>query len=299
MKRPVLLALIAAIIVVPAAAALLIHALTSGSSASPAASGPPPGAYDGSEPPAGLRLPAFSLRDYRGDVVRKSALLGKVVLVTFLDTDCKTKCPVFASYIGVALRLLSRSERRQVVALALTVNPARDTPTSVRAFLRRRHALGIDFLLGTTKQMRPIWKAFHVVSAAETGNADVHSSDARIYDRSGVWVSTLHLPVDLTPANLAHDIRTALAQPVSAQAAVTTAALRQRFALFSRQHSNKCSLRPESLDSIAVHGRLQGSCCTPMNFQHYVRQLHGLRVYAHVPESQPTPTTYRSASHGA
>src|SRR6266567_819213 len=218
MKRPVLLALIAAIIVVPAVAGVLIHALTSGSSASPVASGPSPGAYRASEPPAGIRLPAFALRDYRGDVVRTSALRGKVVLVTFLDTDCKTKCPVFASDIGAALRLLSGSERREVIALALTVNPARDTPVSARAFLRRRHALGIDFLLGTAKQMRPIWKAFHVVSAAETGNADVHSSDARVYDRSGVWVSTLHLPVDLTPANLAHDMRTALAQAVSAQA---------------------------------------------------------------------------------
>jgi len=87
MKRPVLLALIAAIIVVPAVAGVLIHALTSGSSASPVASGPSPGAYRGSEPPAGIRLPAFALRDYRGDVVRTSALRGKVVLVTFLDTD--------------------------------------------------------------------------------------------------------------------------------------------------------------------------------------------------------------------
>jgi cytochrome oxidase Cu insertion factor (SCO1/SenC/PrrC family) len=283
MRRPVLLALIAAIVVVPAAAALLIHALTSGSSATPAASGPPPRAYRGSEPPAALRVPAFTLRDFRGDVVDTSALRGKVVLVTFLDTDCKTKCPIFASDIGAALRLLSASERRQVAALALTVNPARDTPASARAFLRRRHALGLDFLLGTIKQLRPIWRAFHIVAAAEAGNADVHSSDARVYDRNGVWVSTLHVPVDLTPADLVHDIRVALAQPVSAQAAVTTAALKQRFALLSRQHSNKCSLRPESLESIAVHGRLQGSCCSAMDFQRYVRQMHGLRAYARVP----------------
>jgi cytochrome oxidase Cu insertion factor (SCO1/SenC/PrrC family) len=289
MKRQVLLALIAAIIVVPAVAGVLIHTLRSGSSASPAASGPPPGAYRGSEPPAGIRLPTFALRDYRGGLVRTSALRGKVVLVTFLDTDCKTKCPVFASDIGAALRLLSSSERRQVAALALTVNPARDTPASVRAFLRRRHALEIDFLLGSVKQMRPIWKAFHVISAAETGNADVHSSDARVYDRSGVWVSTLHLPVDLTAPNLAHDIRTALAQPVSAQAAVTIAALKRRFDLLSRQHSNKCSLRPESLDSIAVHGRLQGSCCSAMDFQRYVRQMHGLRTYARVAEIPTDP----------
>jgi cytochrome oxidase Cu insertion factor (SCO1/SenC/PrrC family) len=137
-------------------------------------------------------------------------LRGKVVLVTFLDTDCKTKCPLIASVIGDGLRLLSASDRRQVAPLALTVNPPRDTPVSVRRFLRDRDALGLDFLLGTTNRMRPVWRGFHVLSAVETGNADVHSADVRVYDRAGEWVSTLHLPPDLTAENLAHDIRVAL-----------------------------------------------------------------------------------------
>src|SRR5207247_6128688 len=126
--------------------------------------------------------------DYRGKLGRTRALRGTVVLITFLDTDCKTKCPIFASDIGAALRLLSATERGQVAALALTVNPLRDTPARVRRFLRRRHALAIDFLLGAAKQMRPIWKAFHVVSAEETGTADVHSSDLRVFDRNALWV---------------------------------------------------------------------------------------------------------------
>ena len=53
-------------------------------------------------------------------------------------------------------------------------------------------------------------RAFHIVAAAETGSADIHSADVRLYDGSGEWVSTLHLPPDLTPENLAHDIRRAL-----------------------------------------------------------------------------------------
>ena len=137
-------------------------------------------------------------------------LRGKVVLVTFLDTDCKTKCPLIASAVADGLRLLSPSDRRQVEPLVLTVNPASDTPASVRKFLLDRHALGLDFLLGTMKQMRPVWRSFHIVAAAETGNVDIHSADVRVYDRSGEWVSTLHLPPDLTPENLAHDIRRAL-----------------------------------------------------------------------------------------
>jgi protein SCO1 len=208
-RRPVLLALIAAIVLLPVLAVVVIQALTT-SSAAPLASGPPPGAYRGSEPPAGIFAPNFVLRDYRGRLVRMRSLRGHVVVITFLDTHCKTKCPVFASDIGAALRLLSPAQRREVTALALTVEPTRDTPASVRQFLARRHALSIDFLLGTTRRMRPIWRAFHVMPAEQTGNADVHSSDARIFDRRGMWVSTLHVPVDLTPTNLAHDIGVAL-----------------------------------------------------------------------------------------
>jgi protein SCO1 len=216
MRRSVLLALIASAVLLPVFAVVVVRALTD-SAATPRASwqyargsGPPPGAYRGSEPPAGIFAPDFTLRDYRGRPVRMRSLRGRVVVVTFLDTHCKTKCPVFASDIGAGLRLLSGKERRQVSALALTVEPTRDTPARVRRFLARRHALNIDFLLGTTRQMRAIWRAFHVIAAEPTGNADVHSSDARIYDRRGIWVSTLHVPVDLRPANLVHDIRVAL-----------------------------------------------------------------------------------------
>ena len=150
------------------------------------------------------------LRSYRGPVVRMRKLRGKVVLVTFLDTDCKTKCPLIASAVADGLHLLSPSDRRRVVPLALTVNPASDTPTSVRKFLRNRQALGLDFLIGTMKQMHPVWRSFHIVAAAETGNADIHSADVRVFDQRGEWVSTLHLPPDLTPENLAHDLRRAL-----------------------------------------------------------------------------------------
>jgi len=108
------------------------------------------------------------------------------------------------------LRLLSPSEGRQVASLAVTVNPRRDTPARAWVFLRQRQALGLDFVVGTLQEMRPVWRAFHIVAAAETGNADIHSADVRVYDRKGEWVSTLHLPPDLTPGNVAHDLRRAL-----------------------------------------------------------------------------------------
>jgi cytochrome oxidase Cu insertion factor (SCO1/SenC/PrrC family) len=68
----------------------------------------------------------------------------------------------------------------------------------------------LDWLVGSVKEMRPVWKAFAVLPATDTGSDDAHSSGVRVFDRRGVWVSDLSVGVDLTPANLAHDIRAAL-----------------------------------------------------------------------------------------
>jgi len=64
---------------------------------------------------------------------------------------------------------------------------------------------------------------------------------------------------------------------------------KEGFAILSQRHSNKCGLRPESLDSLAMDGRLQGSCCSPMKFSHYTEQLSGLAQYASVKEIPQNP----------
>ena len=134
------------------------------------------------------------------------------MLVTFLDSDCRAQCPVIAGQLGSALKRMSSSDRRRVTAIAVSVNPRIDTRASVVRFLRQHHALGqVRYLSGDLPDLRRAWKAFQIVSAYETGNADIHSADVRVFDPAGVWVATLHAGVDLTPENLAHDTLTALA----------------------------------------------------------------------------------------
>lgn len=65
--------------------------------------------------------------------------------------------------------------------------------------------------------------------------------------------------------------------------------LEARFSLLSRRHSNQCALRPQSVDSLAVEGRLQGSCCTPMVFTHYTRQVRSLAAYRAVAQIPRDP----------
>jgi cytochrome oxidase Cu insertion factor (SCO1/SenC/PrrC family) len=52
------------------------------------------GAFRGSEPPAGIRVPDFTLRSYTGQRVNGRDFRGRVLLVTFLESRCKEACPI-------------------------------------------------------------------------------------------------------------------------------------------------------------------------------------------------------------
>jgi cytochrome oxidase Cu insertion factor (SCO1/SenC/PrrC family) len=213
MSRRLLYALVAVAIVAAAVIGALVAAHEAArDQGSPAAQLSDAGPYRGSEPPPGIRLPELALRDVvSGRRLRTGDLTGRVVLVTFLDTDCSEQCPLIAGQIGRALALLTDDDRRRTTALAVSVNPLIDTRASVREFLRRHRVLGeLDYLSGRVRELQPVWRNFHIVSAYETGDADTHSADVRVFAADGEWVATLHAGADLTPANLAHDIRMAL-----------------------------------------------------------------------------------------
>lgn len=169
------------------------------------------GSFRGSEPPARIDLPDFRLPNYRGGDVTKAALRGKVVVFTLLDSQCKESCPIIASVVAQTVDRLAPSERSQVRAIAVSTDPAEDTPASIRRFLTSRRAEGrLDYLVGDEPELRRLWRELHVLSSLESGNDSLHSAPVRIYDRRLVWVSTLHAGVDLSEANLLHDIRLAL-----------------------------------------------------------------------------------------
>jgi cytochrome oxidase Cu insertion factor (SCO1/SenC/PrrC family) len=168
--------------------------------------------YRGTQPPAVIRLPDFALRSYTGESIRGSDLRGKVLLVTFLDSQCTESCPVIASQIGRAIDLLTSDERRRVEAIAISTDPVEDTPESVRSFLGKQRAVGrLDYLVGPEDEMRLLWTDLNILSSLETGEDTLHSAPVRVYDQRGVWVSTLHPGVDLRPENLVNDVRVALA----------------------------------------------------------------------------------------
>ena len=158
--------------------------------------------FRGSRPPDGLTLP---------DVVADDPdLQGKALAITFLDTQCTEACPIAASQIAEAMRVLE-DDRGRVLAIAYSVDPENDTPASIRTFLERNDATGeLRYVDGSVAELRPVWEAFQILPSYRTGDSNMHSVPVRVYDAEGRWRSTLHPGVDLTPANLAHDLKAAL-----------------------------------------------------------------------------------------
>jgi len=200
---------IGATLVLGVAGALAIAPGGGSSEASGAGSDP----YRGSEPPGGIRMSDFSLRNHDGRVVRSTDLVGEVTVLTFLDSQCTESCPVIAWTIARAIDSLTSAERQDVRAVAISTDPAEDTESSVRRFLTRNRAVGRLLYLGggqPESELRGLWSEFKVLSSLESGDDTLHSAPVRIYDRSGEWVATLHAGADLTEESLAHDIRVAL-----------------------------------------------------------------------------------------
>jgi protein SCO1/2 len=168
-------------------------------------------AYRGSRPPAGIEAADFSLRSYTGREVRMDDLRDKAVALTFLDAQCEESCPVIAATAARALALLSPDERSRVALVAITTDPAEDTPAAVGSFLRRNRADGaLDYLIGPPVDVRRAWRDYAVLASERSGSDSLHSAPVRVYAPGGEWVSTLRAGLDLTPRDLAHDLRVAL-----------------------------------------------------------------------------------------
>jgi len=156
--------------------------------------------FEGATMPAGLRAPDFELRNQEGEPVSMRALRGRPVIVTFLYTTCQDSCPIMAQTVRAALDELGHD----VPALAVAVDPPRDTPERAQAFLAKQRATGrIDFVLGSRAELRPLWKGFAIQpqSVTQEHQARFTIVDARGFQRVGYPGS------EATPERLAHDVR--------------------------------------------------------------------------------------------
>ena len=139
------------------------------------------------------------MRDENGRPLRLADMRGRPVVVTFLYTTCRDTCPLTAQQIRIALDDLGHD----VPVVAVSVDPANDTPRRARTFSAKQGMQGrIRWALGSAAKLRRLWRAYGVQpqSAASEHSASTVLLDARGVQRVGFSTSVL------TPAALAHDI---------------------------------------------------------------------------------------------
>ena len=184
------------VIVVCAAAAVAVVALAStGSKDRPEITS----GFAGALRPPGIPFQDFSLRDQDGRRVTLSQYRGRPVVVTFMYSTCRDTCPIQAQQIRGALDDLGKD----LPVLAVSVDPAHDTPDTARAFLLKTQMTGrMRFLMGSRAQLAPIWRDYGI--RPESKRLE-HSAETVVLDRTGR--QRVGFPADkLTPEGLAHDL---------------------------------------------------------------------------------------------
>jgi len=102
----------------------------------------------------------FALTDHTGRRVTEADFAGRWQLVFFGFTYCPDICPTTLAYMGSVLDLLGDNAER-VAPLFVTVDPARDTPEVMAAYVAAFHPRLIG-LTGTEAEVAAAAKALRV-----------------------------------------------------------------------------------------------------------------------------------------
>ena len=111
------------------------------------------------EPTARLRGP-FPLVDHHGAQRTEADFRGQFLLVYFGYTHCPDICPLALQAMGDTIDRLD-AEGERVQPIFITVDPARDTPEIMRAYVAAIHPRLIG-LTGSEENIRAVTRAYRV-----------------------------------------------------------------------------------------------------------------------------------------
>ena len=120
--------------------------------------------------PAQATVPGgpFALIDHSGQAVSDGDFRGQIVLMVFGYTFCPDVCPTTLSRVAEALDLLDRGAD-QVQPLFVTIDPQRDSPDVLAAYVKAFHPRMVG-LTGTADQVREItgnYRVYHAKAGAD------------------------------------------------------------------------------------------------------------------------------------
>ncbi len=150
--------------------------------------------------------PDFQLSDVNDRPFKLSEQRGRVVVLTFLYTNCPDECPLIAERIRESADQLGR-DASDVRFVAVSLDPERDTSAAIQKFLQAHRVEGtLIYLKGSREQLAPIWRAYFLSVLPGSSPAIIaHQSRVIVIDRSGLQRSNFR--ADLEPEALLNDVR--------------------------------------------------------------------------------------------
>lgn len=176
------------------------------------------GGNDAGPPPAGVINLSdqfksdFTLIDQNGVTMTQKDIEGRVGIVYFGFATCPDVCPLALGRLSAALNELSPADLKKVAPLFITVDPDRDTPEKLKAYLAFDERLtGLTGDRMAIEQAKANFKVFAEAEPVEdsaVGYVMQHSSLFYLIDRNGALKFALE--DTMTPQEIASAIRRAL-----------------------------------------------------------------------------------------
>ncbi len=167
-----------------------------------------PNLVTGGIPMNGDLAPDFTLTDQFGQTETLSSLRGQEVVLAFIDSRCKTLCPLTATIMYTAKARLGASADSKVALVAINANPAATSVAEVQAWSINHGMLHQWlFLTGTAEQLQSVYHQYNVYDVVSSDGQAVHDPVMFIIDAQGhkrLSFETLdsNAPSDLTSQEL-------------------------------------------------------------------------------------------------
>jgi len=128
--------------------------------------------------------PDITLVNQFGQPMSLSQFRGKVVMLSFEDSECTTVCPLTTTSMLEAKQMLSAAGN-QVQLLGVDANPTATSVADVLAYSRVHGMVNQwDFLTGSPAQLKAVWNAYHIAVQIEQGQID-HTPALFVIDQQG------------------------------------------------------------------------------------------------------------------
>jgi protein SCO1/2 len=153
--------------------------------------------------------PAFSLVDHSSRQVTEKDFRGRFLLVYFGFTHCRVVCPRTLTLLTGVLQDLGTAAQL-IQPLYITVDPQRDSPEVMRAFLESRFPAFLG-LTGTAENVAAAKAEFRVFAERKSdpldpdGYAVPHSATAFLVASDGAYLA--HFPDTLSRDEVVRRIR--------------------------------------------------------------------------------------------